>query len=258
MEYKKIIPLIFVLGLATVGCSKKSSSGETATTPTDTTETPAGGLTPPGGSGGSGSSSTATNEAVFSPVSFSEMNSYVAIRPLNAPSDYKVVVDLQADAEGRYYGSVRIKYKDNGNQYEGVFNSGSGINSKLPYSNSNYLKEYVYNVWFDLNNQRVFSGFFQDQYGSVVLVIDGSSAVNQGDGQGGERLLSGQIWYKNFPYTQAVQGPERKCWYITLGPYQCGSSPVFYKNALTPSDTYRKLGTFTGLSKNKAFKAYQQ
>lgn len=253
MENTKLMTVVLVLALAGVGCSKKSSSNGSSDDPgvVDTYVPPT--VTPPGGSGGS-DTTTGTNTVDFVPVSLEEMNSYVATHPLNGPTNIKLTVDLKADSEYRYYGSVKLSYDDAGSRYEGVFNSGSGVNSHLDYSGSNGLKEYVYNIWF--NNQytsgkTVFTGFFQDTYGGVVLVVD--SVVNQGDGQGGS-YVSGSLWYRNFANVLAPQGPERKCWYITKGPYDCRSTPVIYKNGIYPTDTYRKLGTFSGLLKSKAFR----
>lgn len=253
MEKAKLMTAILVLALAGVGCSKKGSSNSSSdeSGAVDTYVPPV--VLPPGGTGGS-SSATGTNTVDFVPVSLEEMNNYVATHPLNAPSNFKLTVDLKADNEYRYSGSVKIAYDDAGSRYEGVFQSGSGVNSNLDYSNSNGLKEYVYNVWF--NNQytggkTVFSGFFQDPYGGIVLVVD--NVVNQGDGQGGS-YVSGSIWYRNFANVLAPQGPERKCWYITKGPYDCRSTPVIYKTGIEPTDTYRKLGTFSGLLKSKAFR----
>lgn len=247
MKNTKTLILILALAFA-AGCSK-SKDNTPAETPVDEAPYVPTPIVPPSGGGGSQQAS-GTNTATFVPVSFAEMNAYVATRPLNAPSDFKVAVDLTNDGTGRYHGTVRISYMDNGYRYEGVFQSGSGTNEKLPYSNSNGLKEYAYNIWFVNNNKYVFSGFFQDPYGAIVLVID--NVVNQGDAQGGG-TVSGSIWYRNFPYLMVEQGPKRKCWYITEGPYDCRSNPVIYKNAVEPTDRYRKLGTFSGLLKSKAF-----
>lgn len=249
---KMISVTILMMALAGVGCSNKSSSNEV---PLDPAGVPAPlplPLPPPANpeptpeTGGS-------NTVPFVPVSFAEMNSYVATRPLNNPTNIKLTVDMTADSEGRYYGQVKIAYDDNGYRYEGVFDSGSGTNSYLQYSGNNGLKEYAYNVWFMHGGKAVFSGFFQDPYGGVVLVIDNYVTQDLGDGQGGQVMVSGSVWYRNFPYLQAPQGPERKCWYITQGPYDCRSNAVIYKNALEPSDSYTKLGTFSGLSLSKAF-----
>lgn len=250
--------LIATLALTGFGCSRSSSSGSSdpstgvaatyvpvdstvvqITNPTTTTTT------------------AATNTVTFTPVSTAEMQ-YYAGHALYAPTNFKLTVNLTNDGTNRFYGGVAISYVDAGYQYSGSFESGSGTNPYLAGSNSNYLKQYAYNVWFNLNSKTVFSGFFQDTYGGVVLVIDSvtTAASNNSDGLAGTAVLGGSIWYRNFnpPYGSAPQGPMRNCWYISQGPYDCRSSAVIYKNALEPSDTYRKLGTFSGLSMSAAMK----
>ena len=259
----KMILIGSLMAVAGVGCSSNSSNSEMPIDQNPIVVTPDAPSAPPDNTGTDTSSSVGTNSVAFTPVSLAEMNTYVATHPLNAPTNFKVTVDLQADAADnagpRYYGQIKISYVDNGQTYEGVFDSGSGTNSKLPYSPNNGMKEYYYNHWFKnpANNLTSFSGYFQDPYGAVVLVIDNAAgSIDLGDGQGSQTVLSGSIWYKNFPYSYAPQGPERKCWYITVGPYQCGSSTVTSKSALNPSG-YRKLGTFTGLNLSTSFKSYQ-
>lgn len=249
MKNKALI-LLLALSLFGVGCSKPSD--DTATTPV--TDTPL--AVPDAPTTGTPSSGTVSNSntVTFYPVSLAEMNTYVATHPLNAPSNFQLTVDMTNDGQNRFYGRVEIAYTDNGTNYRGVFQSGSGTNSYLYQSNSNGMLEYYYNYWFNVAGKVLFNGFFQDAYGAVVLVIDSLGLnYNQGDGQGGTQVLSGSVWYRNFSYSQEVQGAYRKCWYITLGPYQCGSGIVQNKSGLEPTDTYRKLGTFSGLPKNKAF-----
>ncbi|MBX2986858.1 MAG: hypothetical protein KF802_03085 [Bdellovibrionaceae bacterium] len=205
----------------------------------------------PPGDGGGGSGAAGSNKVTFVPVSFEEMNSYVAIRPLNYPTDYTVQVDLQNDGTNLFSGSVRIGYTDNNMRYEGVFLSGTGVNNKIEYNNYNYLKEYQHNFWFQ--NSSKFTGYFQDSYGAIVLVIDSVSSQGNGDGLN-TTVLGGSIWYRNFPASQAPQSPYRKCWHVEGGPFDCRSWAVSTKAGVEPTDTYRKLGTFSGLSLPQAFK----
>lgn len=266
MENGKIlttIMLILALG-AGVGCSSKKNHGD-AETPLPTEPTPIDPPTPlptPGGSGGGGGQQSDTNTVTFVPVSYETFNTYVMVRPLNNPSDFKITVDLQDDGNNKFHGSVRIGYTDNGQRYEGVFSSGSGDNPYLKYADGNGLKEYHYNYWFHHGGKTVFNGYFQDQYGSIVLVIEEvGGGGNQGDGQGGS-YVSGSVWFMNFPFVQAPQGPMRKCWFITDGPYNCRTAGVSQKNNLfpgiimdrSPSVYYHKLGTFSGLSLGRSFK----
>lgn len=251
MENAKRILVCLGLALAATGCSSGSSSsggdsGTAAAVVSNTTGNLPGTIT----------TSTGTNTVAFTPVSIGEMNSYVALHPLNAPTNFQLTVALSQDSQGLYSGNISLSYDDTGVHYASNQSAGSGQNIYLPYSSSNNLSVDAYNYWFNLNGQTVFSGFFQDAYGSLVLVIyPASGSAPSGDGLPGATptTVNGEIWYRNFAYSQVPQGPDRSCWFITLGPFQCGSSPVINKNGLQPTDSYRLLGTFTGLSVSAAF-----
>lgn len=199
---------------------------------------------------GSGVIDPGSNIVNFTPVSLTEFNNYVAVRPLNAPHSFKLEVNLSEVENGRYAGQLKLSYVDNGYQYTGVFEAGSGRNVKLSGLTYNNNLESEYNRWFNLNGKTAFSGVFQDSLGALVLVID--NTLNQGDGQG-SGTLSGSIYYKNFPQNFAAQSPYRKCWHLT-GVYTCRASAVTEKNAIYPADGFIKLGTFSGLSKSMSFK----
>lgn len=208
----------------------------------------------PDGSGtntGNGSTTTGSNTVTFTPVSISEFNSYVAMHPLNNPTNFKLTVDLNNAGNGRYAGVVKISYVDTGYQYEGKFEAGSGTNVSYKGMKDNGLMEAEFNRWFIINGKYYFSAYFQDAYGAIVLVVD--NYINQGDAQG-SGTLSGSVYYKNFAQSYVQQSPYRKCWYIYDGPYNCRASAVMNKNTPYPGDGYRKLGTFSGLSKAAAIK----
>ncbi|MGZ3774424.1 MAG: hypothetical protein ACXVCY_11325 [Pseudobdellovibrionaceae bacterium] len=248
-----LILLLATVGILAAGCSKNSDfqgatvaqPGTTATVP----DSPAGNT-----STTSTTSTTATNTVTFNPVSFAEFNSYVAMHPLNNPTNFKITVDLQKVGDSRYAGTVKISYVDNGYNYQGTFSAGTGTNQDLYDLKDAGLLEAEFNRWFLINNQYYFSAFFQDAYGAVVLVIDSIAASNQGDAQGGDLQLSGSVYYKNFAQSYAKQSPYRKCWYIYSGPYNCRASAVIDKSSPYPGDGYTKLGTFSGLSKSAVFK----
>ncbi|MGE5084781.1 MAG: hypothetical protein ACM3MG_00670 [Bacillota bacterium] len=206
--------------------------------------------TSPDGSTTSGGTSY-SNEATFTPVSIAEFNSYVGTHPLNDPQNFKVKVQLQQVENGRYAGTVNISYTDTGYAYNGTFTAGAGRNVSYSGLNDNNALESEFNRWFTLNGQTAFSGFFQDSYGAIVLVID--NVVNQGDAQGTGDVITGSIYYKNFAQSYAQQSPYRSCWYITNGPYNCRSTSVINKSSTVPSDGYRKLGTFSGISRAASF-----
>lgn len=249
----KLILLLAMVSLWGVGCSKNNDFQATSNA---NQTTGADGVIPnsPNGSSGSTTSSspsTGANVVSFVPVSIAEFNSYVAMHPLNNPTDFKLTVDLQNAGNSRYAGSVKISYVDTGYQYEGRFESGSGTNQDLYNLKDAGLLESEFNRWFIINNKYYFSAFFQDAYGAIVLVID--NYINQGDAQG-NGTMSGSVYYKNFAQSYATQSPYRKCWYIYNGPYNCRASAVINKDTPYPGDGYRKLGTFSGLSKAAVFK----
>lgn len=241
--YSKIA-LVIVMAIFGWGCAKKGSDSSVAEVNTGGGVQPAPTPTTPIGG----------NVVTWQPVSLAEMNSFVMLHPLNAPYNYRLTVDLQDIGSGRYAGSVKVGYYDNGQYFEGVFESGSGYN-QVSYHNLDVGKsEAEFNQWFMYGGKRVFHGFFQDAYGAVMLVID--DGIDLGDG-GGLTMVSGSIWYKNFTTSYAYQSPE-KCWFIRIGPYDCrtfvGPGDVINTtSALYPGNGYRKLGTFTGLDKPRAF-----
>lgn len=263
------------------GCAKESSSGGSgggdtgvnnpAATPTPVptpTPTPTPGIGDPfAGMGG------ATIE--ITPTSIATWNEYVALHPVNAPTGFRINVQLQ-DIGGdsvsnqnpsthRYAGTVRVAYFDNGTWYVTTFESGFGTNQVSYQNRTTGRQEATFNHWYQLGGVDVFHGFFQDQYGAIVFVVDGVGGVDQGDGQAVDGL-KGSIYFKNFPTGYATQSPE-KCWFIRVGPYDCRTFLLnnssdrserdiwSFSNPVTPSasDGYKKLGTFTGLSKSGAF-----
>lgn len=251
---KKSTVLFFALiGLWVSGCQNKTeTNSDTATVPAPTPP-PAPALPPPGSLPSLPTQQSATASFVpFTPVSKEMMENYVASHPLNNPSNYQVSIKLRHVGDLRYGGEVRISYTDSGQTYTGIFTAPDGVNSSYPSlgrAKDSGLYKAQYNYWFNSGGKTVFSGFFQDPYGAIVLVID--NALNQGDGQG-STTVSGSIWFRNFAYSFAPQSSERNCWFIYMGPYDCRSGNVISKAALEP-DGYRKLGTFSGLVSATAF-----
>ncbi|AHI06210.1 hypothetical protein BDW_08550 [Bdellovibrio bacteriovorus W] len=205
----------------------------------------------PGVDNSGGNVNTGSNTVAFKPVSIAEFNSYVALHPLNNPTNFQLTVDMENVGNGRYAGNVKISYQDTGYQYQGSFDAGHGQNESIKGLHDNGLMEAEFNRWFIINGKYYFSAYFQDQYGAIVLVFD--NYVNQGDGQG-SGTVSGAVYYKNFAQSYAPQSPYRKCWYIYQGPYNCRADAVINKNSPYPGNGFRKLGTFSGLSKSAAMK----
>ena len=202
--------------------------------------------------------------ATFTPVSNSVMTDYVGSRPVNNPTNIRLQVSLRDvsdakpaydDASARYYaGEIKVSYYDNGYYYYGLFKSGEAYN-QISYKNRDKGKsEAEWNRWFTYQGKQVFHGFFQDTYGAVILVIDGGEDLGDGAGL---TSVSGSVWYKNFGSTYAPMSPYEKCWFVRAGPYNCRTfmqnGEVNTYSALYPTDGYKKLGTFTGLNKPKAF-----
>lgn len=247
----KLIFLMAAFSLMGVGCGKSSSLQANSANVVQTNQNNNPGVIPVSPDGGGTGSATGSNTVDFVPVSINEFNSYVAMHPLNNPNNFKLTVALEDAGNGRYAGSVKIAYQDTGAQYEGKFEAGTGTNQDIYKLKDAGLMEAEFNRWFIINGQYYFSAYFQDAYGAIVLVFD--SYVNQGDAQG-TGVVSGSVYYKNFAQSYAQQSPYRKCWYIYSGPYNCRSSVVMDKSSPYPGDGYRKLGTFSGLSKAAAMK----
>lgn len=252
----KILTTVFLmLTLFLVGCGKSFQAADSIGAGGDFNPAPTG-LTPVVEDGSNSSSSySATNTVDFKPVSIDEMNHYVAQFPLNNPSSFKISVNLTDAGNGRYAGKVKISYLDNGVLHAGTFSALSRTNPSAPQGmiglSDTGVLEAEYNRWFTLNGKNVFTGFFQDSLGAVVLVID--DVIDFGDAQGGN-YVSGSVWYKNFAYASG-NFEYRKCWFIYTGPYSCRSGVVINKTGVEINDGgYRKLGTFSGMSKLDAFK----
>lgn len=247
--------LFITVAVAFIGCGS-SKSNKLASSPVAPAPTPV----PPGPGGGPGTGSQATwpfavgGETVsFTPVSWQEMNSYVGLRPLNNPSNAMVNIELrQVPNVGLYHGKVRIGYTDNGQFYYGEFSVGEGRNVDCKNCQNNGDYEAAYNYWATINGKRTFMAYFQDQYGSIILVLEDS--VGSGDASGSS-ILSGRVFYRNFAQSIYPQSPYRKCWYIYSGPYACYSSVMAQKSSSTSIDGYTLLGHVSGV---RAFKAFQQ
>jgi len=253
MRNAKLILVLAALALLGVGCAKemKASDNTAVVTPPVVNPTFPTNAPPGQGQGSAGDNWAYGNTVAFQPDSLDIFNTYVASHPLNNPTNVKLNVNLIDVGNGKFAGQVKLAYDDAGQHYEGYFVAGSGTNQSFSSMGTNRdvgLFHAEYNYWF--NNNTNFSGYFQDNYGAIVLVID--QIVNQGDGQSGA-YVSGSVWFKNFTKTMAPQGTERYCWFIYDGPYNCRSQTVMDKSNVYPSNSYRRLGTFTGLSRLKAF-----
>jgi hypothetical protein len=248
-----------VISVFGVGCAKKNDNPQAAPS-ADTTVAPdpnSSRNANPGLNYQSGSS------ALFTPDNYTTLAAYVGTHPINAPSNFQVNVNLRNLGSGRYGGVVQLSYYDNGNYYNGYFESGTGtVRNSVNY---NGKSEAEFNQWFVSGGKRVFHGFFQDKYGAVILVVDDS--LSNGDG-GLTGDLNGKIYFKNFdqqncallpPLATSCGQSALKCWFTEAGPFDCRAfvvnGLVQTTSALYPGSGYRLLGKFTGLNYEKAFAA---
>ncbi len=273
MKTTKLITLTMALGmmgLMTAGCSKSNSQSNNnnnngvAVAPIIIDPlAPGSNSTTPTYSGGS--------TMTFTPVSTSVMNTYVATHPLNAPSNYRINLNLAQVEAGRYAGKVTISYIDNGMQYDGIFSSGTGRNHTAKGMYDNNTLESEYNYWFNLSGKTVFTGQFEDAYGAIVVALEPEGTT--GGGNDAEPIenkpYKGSIYFKNFTSQRTdnlwfqsyggapmgSHGPYRACWFIYKGPYDCRTATVQNKTALAPGAGagYTLLGTFTGVNIKTGF-----
>lgn len=253
-----LIMSVMALGLMGVGCSKSNSQNGN---PTTTAVVPGAVIIDPTpGTGGTGGTPVFAggSTATFTPVSMAVMNEYVALHPLNAPSNIKINVNVAQSTAGRYGGTVTISYIDNGIQYDGVFNAGTGTNQSFKGMYDNGKSEAEFNYWFNFENQLVFTGYFQDQYGAITLTLV-PETTSTGGGNDGEPITTttykGSVYFKNFTTSFAGQSPYRACWFIYNGPYDCRSNIISTKCGLYPGAEagYKLLGTFTGINIKTGF-----
>jgi hypothetical protein len=261
MRMMKLYIAVFVAlaGLANVGCAKKMEGG---TNPYG--YQPNGPYIPPGNGPGQlpgpqlpdqtfqyGGTATLT-------VSSATMSRYLGWTP-NVLTDVKMNVNVQqyTDKEGGktfsgWGGTVTVAFKNDGVYYEDNFSS--LVN---PYGTvTTNGKNNRYNNWQTGGPAgQYFHGFFQDNFGAVIVVID--EVIDLGDGQG-PQSVSGSVWVKNHPLAYAPLSPT-SCWNVSLGPYDCrtwksgqGVDPTAAIYPLT-SDGYFKLGDFDDLDVSESF-----
>jgi len=150
----------------------------------------------------------------------------------------------------------------------------NGVNRQTSFGTAHHnstVSDRSLNRWYldQALGKQVWKGFFQDAFGAVVLIFDKTTAA--GDGTPGN-VVGGSIWFQNFQRyypNSPVQGPEKMCWQISAGPYDCRSwlltigdsenwpimpSLTLYPNNKGPDQNmlYEKLGDFGGLDRSQA------
>jgi hypothetical protein len=130
------------------------------------------------------------------PESLGVFNEYVAVRPLNQPSNFRIYFDLKQSQPNRWGGYVVIGYRDNGQIYSAQFSTmhpHGRTHNQVSYKDwYKDLPQSEFNQWFQVQGKQVFHGFFQDAYGAIIVVFD--DGLNLGDGQGITEL-KGSVWF---------------------------------------------------------------
>ncbi len=238
--------------MSMIGCganhaaSTDAASGPTSTSGISTTVTTTTGTgTDPSVTGLSGSTVTLT-------ATGSALSSMFYQSLPNNPKNIRLSLDTT-----RIGSEVTIAYDANG------YTTQAKLGSVHPWSGHQNSQ---YNGWTNDGTSTLWKGFYQDAYGTVVVVID----KNQSTGDGNAGSIGGEIYFQNFPQSTypnspyaPQQGPTKMCWEITLGPYDCRTflvgdnvamNSARYPNNRGPNATsyYQQLGTFTGLSRSAA------
>jgi hypothetical protein len=147
-----------------------------------------------------------------------------------------------------YGGVVTIAFKTTSGNFEDSFSSLVNPNGMVKTDAENNK----YNIWRQVGDSWV--GFFQDYYGSIIVIIDDVDDF----GDGASTTANGKIYFKNHPEVPGPLSPT-SCWFVVTGPYDCrtwkSGKRVDVNAALYPngSDGYTLLGSFTGINVNKAF-----
>lgn len=249
MKKPSYIVILLMAAFIFTGCGKQSTSSVGPLgTPDQGTETGDGN----DGTSGGGLQDFDNGSTVALEIASLEKMSDFVLRPLNNPTGLQINVALEEWGEGTFGGIVRIAYMDNGELKVNEFNAGRD--------------EYdvQHNIWFEKNGKEIFHGFFEDENGALIVVID--NVMDLGDGASGD-AVSGSVWYKNFEFTMAPNPsngclpgfgcPDTRCWFVEIGPYECRSflqsDEIETTSMVYPNNGYVKLGEFYNLSRSKAF-----
>ncbi len=145
-------------------------------------------------------------------------------------------------------------------------------------SGGNHLNDVKENYWsYNLDDRLVWKGVFEGPTGTLVVVVDG--VYESGDGNDPFDAMSGSVWFRPWPIVENTginpnkcyikdgrldcknpAGPLRRCWDISLGPYDCrftvseDSQMVTAIGNKESSQPYTKVAEFINLSREKTFK----
>jgi hypothetical protein len=266
------VTLILAGTAALIGCGKDQNNGQAPSNQPPVWQP----WTPPTGPGGNPGVNWEHGATSSLRVTNESLRIFTGWTP-NNPTDVKLNLNLQriepAQGSNRpsFGGVVTVSFKDGGRTYEDQFtsmvNEGHWYGPGVVNTNRENNK---YNVWITKNNRQAWHGFFQDQFGAVIVVIDDTDDL--GDGNGPTRA-AGSIWVMNFGQSYAPVSPT-SCWFVSAGPYDCRT----WKNgrgvntdmdiypylendnpgtAWAPKAVgYKKVGEFSNLEFRKAFNGY--
>ncbi|HVK61565.1 MAG TPA: hypothetical protein VM432_08450 [Bdellovibrionales bacterium] len=259
--------LIATALLMNAGCASEKAKS-LAKTPTETTTDTDSNTEVPGAPTGTGNDPDETGFESGSTAEFTVSGGVSTMKELfynwptgsacntSTPKDFRVNIDmnrvLSSDPAER---AVIVSYMANGTRCQASF---GGVHPDNPGVSST-----IHNKVYTHNGKTVYKAFLQDRYTAVVIIID--QMIGQGDGQLGD-ILGGEIWFQNFDKAypkNPIQGPLKMCWDITMGNHDCrtfmvGSavdpSSSYYPNNKGPNqvNSYKKLGTFYGISRDHA------
>lgn len=250
---KRLMILILAVAAVTTGagCAKKKGA---ASTPPAICERDCDPTNPGGGGGGPVEYGTGS-EVPLNIVGLTRFKEFFFQSPVYNPQNIRVGMGVGDEGGGGYGGEVWVSFEDNGRTRSAVLSTyhphGTGVSDASK------------NIWFTYNGQSVWHGFFQDVYGAVVVVIDNAFGLGDGDPAA---AVSGSIWFQNFGYTGAPQGPLQMCWNISMGPYDCRTFIVggqvqttsalypnnYGNNSNPPRQPYRKIGEFYNMPRQQA------
>ncbi len=228
------------------GCASSSGGGGSTVTTSCTTAACVSPTAVPTSTPTSTTTTTGTSTGTLVPTSTSALAQLFFNSNPNTPENIEIALSLSSTTE-----SVVISYTEQTTGALVQANFGI-VNPTNPSYSSNSL-----NGWVNQNGTTIWKGFFQDQYGAIVLIVD--SLQSQGDGKPG--LASGSVWFQNFNTASpnfGVQGPLKMCWEISLGPFDCRTflvnnqvqmTSTYYPTNKGPnaSANYTELGTFSGI-----------
>lgn len=250
-----LIISMMALGLMSVGCSKsRSNSTGNVNTSAIGGENPV--IIDPNASNGVPTFSSGFTADLV--TTYQAMSQYTSIPGnfvgLNNPQNIKINLNFAHVADGRYGGTVTISYYDNGILRTGSFDAGTGRNPTYKGMHDNNSLQSEYNFWFNFENKTVFTGFFEDSFGALVVSLE--PQVVSGGGNDAEPLevtYKGSVYFKNF--AKVKNNPYRSCWHIYAGDNDCRSNVIQTKCGLAPGVEagYTLLGTFTNVNVKQAF-----